>query len=295
MSSACSGFMMAEVRPAPIIIGRNAAPNPRRFGRPKEKFDAPQDRVDLELALQPAQEIHEPRPGVVDRADRHHQRIDDHILALDAEIGGALDDPLGDGEAHIWVLGYAGLVVGDRDHRGAVFLDERQDALEPLLLAGHRIDQRLSLIGGEAGFERLDDRGIDRERNVDRLLHQLDAFGEDPGLVGERNAGIDVEHLRPGLDLGQRLGDDPAVIARRHLGREQLAPGRIDPLADHDEAALKADDDFLGGGGDEGFGHGTPKGTAAGYPSPRPSPASGRGGESLLPLAGARWPARPAG
>ena len=42
MSSACSGFMIAEVMPAPIIIGRKAALRPRRLGRPNEKFEAPQ-------------------------------------------------------------------------------------------------------------------------------------------------------------------------------------------------------------------------------------------------------------
>ena len=205
--------------------------------------------------MEAAQEAHELRACVVDRADRHDQRIDDDVLALDAMVHRPLDDLLGDRVANVRVLGDAGLVVGDRDHRRAVFLDQRQHALEPLLLAGHRIDQRLALVDRKPRLQRLDDRGIDRQRDLDRLLHELDAFGEDARLVGERNAGVDVEHLRARLDLGQRLGDDPAIVARRHFGRERLAPGRIDALADHDEAALEADDDFLGGGGDEGVGH----------------------------------------
>ena len=68
----------------------------------------------------------------------------------------------------------------------------------------------LPLIDREARFERLDDRGVDRQRHVDRLLHQLDAFGEDARLVGERDAGVDVEHLRARLDLRHRVGDDAA-------------------------------------------------------------------------------------
>ena len=154
--------------------------------------------------------MHQPRGGVVDRADRHHQRVDDHVLALDPEVGGALDDFLGDGEAHVGVFGNAGFVVGDRDHRGAVFLHQRQHALQALLFAGDRIDQRLALVDREPRLERLDDRGVDRQGNVDGLLHQLDAFGEDARLVGERNAGVDVEHLRARLDLSQRVGDDAA-------------------------------------------------------------------------------------
>ena len=42
ISSVCSGFMIAEVMPAPIAIVRNAAFKPCRFGRPKKMFDAPQ-------------------------------------------------------------------------------------------------------------------------------------------------------------------------------------------------------------------------------------------------------------
>ena len=50
-----------------------------------------------------------------------------------------LDEPR---EAHVRILGDAGLVVGDGDHRHVVFLDQRQDGLQPILLAGDGIDQR---------------------------------------------------------------------------------------------------------------------------------------------------------
>jgi hypothetical protein len=81
-------------------------------------------------------------------------------------------------------------------------------------------------------------------------------FGEDARLVGHRDAGVDVKHLCARLHLRQRVGDDAAIVALRHFGCEQFAPGRIDPLADHDEAALEADDDFHRCGGDAGFRHG---------------------------------------
>ena len=171
-------------------------------------------------------------------------------------VGGAFDDFLGDGEAHVGVFGNAGFVVGDGDHGGAVFLHQRQHALQALLFARDGIDQRLALVDREPRLERLDDRRVDRQGNVDGLLHQLDAFGEDARLVGERNAGVDVEHLRARLDLRERVGDDARIVALRHFRRQQLAPRRIDPLADHHEAAFEADDDFLFGGGDDGFGHG---------------------------------------
>ena len=59
MSSRCSGFMIAEVMPAPIIIGRKEALSPRRFGRPKEKFEAPQVVLTLSSVLQAAQQMHQ--------------------------------------------------------------------------------------------------------------------------------------------------------------------------------------------------------------------------------------------
>ena len=71
----------------------------------------------------------------------------------------------------------------------------------------------------------------------------------------ERDARVDVEHLRARLDLRDGVGDDAGIIARRHRGREQLAARGVDALADHHEAAFEADDDFLGGGGEDGVGH----------------------------------------
>ena len=195
------------------------------------------------------------RPGIVDGADRHDQRIDHDVLARNAEVGGALDDLLGDREAHVGILGYAGLVVGDGDDRRAVLLHERQNLLQPLLLAGDRVDQRLALVDGEPRLQRGDDGGVDRERHVHRVLHQLDAFGQDRRLVDQRDAGIDVEHLRAGLDLRHRIGDDAAVIAARHLLRQQLAPGRVDALADHDEALVETDHDLLLFRSDYSLGH----------------------------------------
>ena len=42
ISSTCSGFMMAEVIPAPAAMARKVAFMPWRFGRPKLMFEAPQ-------------------------------------------------------------------------------------------------------------------------------------------------------------------------------------------------------------------------------------------------------------
>ncbi len=103
--------------------------------------------VDLQFVMQPADQPEHRCAGLVDGADRHDQRVDHDVAGGNAEIGGALDDLLRHLEAHVGILGDAGVVVRDRDDRRAVFLDQRQNGLQPLLFAGHRINQRLALVG----------------------------------------------------------------------------------------------------------------------------------------------------
>ena len=130
----------------------------------------------------------------------------------------------GDLEADVGVLADAGLVVGDGDDGGAVLADQGQDALEALVLARHRVDEGLALVDREAGLERLDDRGVDRQRHVGERLHQPHRPGQDGGLVGERDAGVDVEHVGPGLDLGERIALDAAEVAGRISSASSLRP-----------------------------------------------------------------------
>ena len=107
-----------------------------------------------------------------------------------------------------------------------------------------RVDERLALVDGEPGLERLDDRRVDRQRHVGERLDELDGLGQDRRLVGQRDAGVDVEHVRAGLDLGERVALDPAEVAGLHLLGQQLAAGRVDALADDDERPVEADDDL---------------------------------------------------
>ena len=170
-------------------------------------------------------------------------------------ILGTRDDLLRDLEPHVGVLADAGLVVRDRDDGGAVPRDEREHPLHLLVLAGHRVDERPPTVDGEAGLQRLDDRRVDREGHVGDRLDELDRVREDRGLVGERNARIDVEHLGARRHLGQRVRDDRLEVSGRHLRRERLAPGGVDPLTDHDERPVEAHHDVLRRRGQHGLGH----------------------------------------
>ena len=134
----------------------------------------------------------------------------------------------------------AGVVVADRDDRRAVLADQRQDALEALLLAGHGVDQRLADVDREPGLERLDDRGVDRQRHVDQRLDQPDASAARiAGSSAQRDPGVDVEHVGAGLDLGQGVALDAAEVAGLHLLGQELAAGRVDALADDHERPSK--------------------------------------------------------
>ncbi len=211
----------------------------------------------------------------VDGTDRHDERIDHHIGYGYAVIRGAVHDLLRHLEAHVRVLGDPGLVVGNRHHRGAIFLYQRQHRFQTLVLAGDGIHQRLAFVDGEARRQRGDDRGVDGQRHVRNGLHELHGLGEYRRLIGQRDAGVDIEHLGTRGNLRPRVGFDPAEVSRSHFRRQDLAPGRIDALADHDERALEADDDFAGCGADDGVGHeasllGLRCGSRPGYHGTRP-------------------------
>ena len=214
--------------------------------------------VDLELLAQAADQAEGGDAGTAQGADRHDQGVDHHVGARDAMVLGPLDDLPGNLVAHVRVLGDAGFVVRDRDHGGAVLPDQRQHRFEALFLTGHGVDQGLALIDLQALLQGLDDRGVDRNRHVDQRLHQLDRVGQDPRLVGQRDAGIDVEHGGAGGNLGQGVGLDRAVVAGGHFSGELLAAGRVDALADHAERLIEADDDFLLVRTDQCVGHDPP-------------------------------------
>ena len=212
--------------------------------------------VHSELVAEPADQPEHLLTCGAHGADRHHQWVDDDVLDADAVIGGSLDDLLGDLEPDVGVFADAGLVVADGDHGRAVFGDEGKHPLHHLVLAGHRVDQGFALVDLDTGLEGLDDRGVDRERHVGDRLDQLDRLGQERRLVGQWDAGVDVEHVGAGGDLGQGIGLDPAEVAVLHLLCEQLSARWVDSFTDHDEGPLEADDDFLGRRGDHGVGHG---------------------------------------
>ena len=201
--------------------------------------------------------------------DRHHQRIDHDIMRLDAEIGRALNNLLGDGKTHIGVFGNAGVIVRDRDNRNVIFLDQRENEFEALFFAGNRVQQRATFCGLETGFERAGHGAVDAQRAVGDALDDLDQLRHQHRLdkvvvgiarilghlAGKHCAGIDVENCRAGLDLRDRVSGDTGEITTLQFFVEDLAAGRVDAFADDAERLIKSDDDFACGRGNDGAGH----------------------------------------
>ncbi len=133
-------------------------------------------------------------------ADRHRERIDQHILGWDAVVAGTRDDLLCDLQTALR-LHRDLVVVREPDHRCAMLRDDREDRLEPLVLAGDGVDERLPLVSAEPGFERLDHGRVDAERHVAQALHQGDCIPHQLDLVGERVADVDVEHVGAAREL----------------------------------------------------------------------------------------------
>ena len=103
LTSGISGLVIAEVIPAAMAIGRNAALMPSRFGSPKLTFEAPQVVLTLSSSRSRRTSCEHLLAGLAERPDRHDQRVDDDVRARDAVVGGALDDPLGDREPDVGV------------------------------------------------------------------------------------------------------------------------------------------------------------------------------------------------
>ena len=83
-------------------------------------------------------------------------------------------NPAGDFHPSIRILGDTLLIHGQTDHRSAAVPDQGQDRLERLLLAIHRVDQRLAGGDGQCQGEGFWVGRIQAERDVESLCQHLD-------------------------------------------------------------------------------------------------------------------------
>ncbi len=81
LTSGISGFVIAEVSPLAIAIGRNGGVDALAVRQPEADVRRAAGRVDPELVAQPADEREDLPAGGRHRADRHDQRVDDDVRA----------------------------------------------------------------------------------------------------------------------------------------------------------------------------------------------------------------------
>ena len=74
-----------------------------RLGKPKLTFDAPHVVLTFSSSRSRRMQAEHLLTGLAEGADRHHERIDDDVVGGDAVVGGAVDDALGDLEAHVGI------------------------------------------------------------------------------------------------------------------------------------------------------------------------------------------------
>ena len=72
------------------------------------------------------------------------------------------------------------------------------------------------------------------------------ALRQQLGLVGQRDAHVDVEHVGAALDLRLHVPLDRGQVAGAQLLLEDPAAGRVDPLADQAEPLVVPEHDLLG-------------------------------------------------
>jgi len=94
--------------------------------------------------------------------------------------------------------------------------------------------------------------------HFDYLLHQGWFCLVRVGVGIVDYTGIDIEYRGPGSDLRQRVLLDRREVSGLKLGGQQFASSGVDPLSDHAEWLIKANDRGLGFALDDGAGHGLP-------------------------------------
>ncbi len=86
-------------------------------------------------------------------------------------------------------------------------------------------------------------------------MDDCDRFGQDRRLVGQGDAGVDVQHVGACLYLSDGVRSHPVVIAGGHLLGQQLASRWVDSLADNGERPVRPDEGGIDFGANDGIWH----------------------------------------
>ncbi len=159
-------------------------------------------------------------------------------------IGCSFHNLFRDLEPDIRVFRNSGFIVGNGNHRSAVFRYQRQDAFKPFILSGNRINKRPTLINIQARLECCNDRRINRQWNISNGLNKFNASSQDRRFVSKRNTCVDVKHMSARLNLCESIFLYPAVVSRKQLRRQDFSTCRIYSFTDKHKRLVESDDNF---------------------------------------------------
>ena len=186
--------------------------------------------------------------------DREHVRVEDDVLRREP---GLADEqvvrPAEDLDLALDRLRLPALVERHDDDRraerahGARLLEERLLAF----LQRDRVDDALPLEAAQAGLERREARAVDHDRQARRFgLRREQVQERRHRLLGVEQVGIHVhvEQVGAAAHLLERDVDRALEVVRLDQPAEPRRPRDVRPLADHDEAGVRADDERLEAG-----------------------------------------------
>ena len=228
-------------------------------GKAKADVGDAQHRAHAQFPLAAGQGFQRLGGGALLGGNREGQAVDIHILPGDADGVGGGHNAAGDFQTPFHRLGDAALIQRKAHHGGAVLFAQRQNGIQHLLLAVHRVDDGLTVIDAQRTGQRVPVGRIQLQRQVgDRLEFPHQHF-QRGGFVNIRQPGVDVQHFGPGLGLGHRLGAGIGAVALPQRLLEAFFAGGIDALAHHGDAVhlhaahrsaqAAADHRNFGGGG----------------------------------------------
>ena len=176
-------------------------------------------------------------------ADREGQRVEQQVRLRQAEAAaGELDQAAGDPELVLARLGHAGLVDGQRDHRGAELARQRHPGggRRLAVLEVDRVQDGLAAIELERGLQHRQLGRIDHQRAVDLAAHALDHGRHLGHLVAADEGRADVERVAALAHLLAAHGDAAVPVAGRLQLAEFLRAVGVAALADGQEGVLLA-------------------------------------------------------
>ena len=181
--------------------------------------------------------------------NRHGESVDHDILRRNAVFFRRGVDFARDTDASVRIRGNPALVDGKADQDAAILLHERQDRLDLILFPVHGIDHRFAVVASQRALQRLRIRRVDLQRQRRDALQLRNHVLHHRRLINLRQPDIDIQDVRAGVLLLERLSAEIIeVVAAERLLEFLLARG-IDPLADNHRAradlhrARKAGDD----------------------------------------------------